>query len=679
PIRAAIKIEGMHAGTDPVRSWLPFSIRLYFTAGSKQIRLVHSFVYDGDENNDFIRGLGVGFTVPFREQKQNRHVRFATDNKEFWSEPVLMSPGYRPQLVKDAVKLNVDQMSGKRIPNLEQLDAVTKHQFETIALWSDFKLTQLAPDSFSIVKRTNEASSWLHAANGKRAKGFVFIGDVSGGLAVGVKHFWEKYPSALEITGAANAAGELKIWFWSPDSPLMDLRHYDTIGHDGKISYEDHEDGSSTPFGVANTNELNLWVMENTPGADDLAKLAQTATEPPLLVCTPEYYHSIPVFGAWSLPDRSAKDKAEMEDQLNRAWSFFAKEVEQRNWYGFWDFGDFMRTYSTMRHEWLYDIGGHAWNNTELMSDAWLWYTFLRTGRKDAFRLAEAMTRHTSEVDVYHAGRFAGIGSRHNVKHWGDGAKELRISEAYLKRFYYYLTADERTGDLMREVLTADLNLPNALPLRKGVPRPDIPVVLRSGPDWIALASNWMTEWERTGDLKYKNYVLAGMQSIGAMPEVFLNRLAMGFDLKTKKLYDIGEPNLKTYEFIVLFGGDHIALELIDLIDCPEFTTTWKALCNKWAHETPGPSSNARIAAYMSKVSNDPELGHKAWQLIRDSLKDNRRDRFPASLTIIEGPSSPKRVEELAGVNIPGTAQWALNIITATELAKEFYIPPVSH
>ena len=38
------------------------------------------------------------------------------------------------------------------------------------------------------------------------------------------------------------------------------------------------------------------------------------------------------------------------------------------------------------------------------------------------------MTRNTSEVDVYHLGQFVGLGSRHNVSHWGCGAKEARIS-----------------------------------------------------------------------------------------------------------------------------------------------------------------------------------------------------------------------------------------------------------
>src|SRR4029450_7932318 len=117
---------------------------------------------------------------------------------------------------------------------------------------------------------------------------------------------------------------------------------------------------------------------------------------------------------------------------------------------------DVMHTYDRARHQWKYDVGGYAWANTELMPDLWLWYSFLRSGRADVARMAEAMTRHTQEVDVYHLGKFAGLGSRHNVRHWGCGAKEMRISQAAYRRFYYYLTTDERVGDVMREMLNAD-------------------------------------------------------------------------------------------------------------------------------------------------------------------------------------------------------------------------------
>jgi len=129
-----------------------------------------------------------------------------------------------------------------------------------------------------------------------------------------------------------------------------------------------------------------------------------------------------------------------------------------------------------------------------LLPDYWLWYNFLRTGRADAFRLAEAMTRHTSEVDVHHIGRFAPLGSRHNVNHLGDGAKQPRISQAGLKRFYYFLTADDRTGDLMREQLTADFTYAAVKKMDPRMPERGQYASASFGTDWAAYCINWATE-----------------------------------------------------------------------------------------------------------------------------------------------------------------------------------------
>ena len=672
PVRAVVRVDGVHAGPEGGREWLPFTVRFYFTTGLDSVRVVHSFVFDGDASNDFIRGLGLAFTVPFREERQNRHVRFAADGEGVWGEPVLMSPGYRDVLVPGARTVNQDQLAGKRIPNLDAMGAKNKAAFESVAVWDGFKLSQLAPDSFALQKRTGAPSSWLSVFHGDRARGCVFLGDVSGGLAVGVKRFWEKHPAAFEINGAGTAAGELNVWFWSPDAPAMDLRHYDTIGHDGRISYEDYTEGFSTPTGVANTTELTLWALTETPAHAALLAMAKTANEPPLLICRPEHYHATRTLGVWSLPNRATPDDATMERRLDEAFEFFQGEVDRRRWYGFWDFGDVMRTYDSLRHTWMYDIGGHAWNNTELMPNAWLWFSFLRTGRADVFRFAEAMTRNTSEVDVYHLGRFVGLGSRHNVSHWGCGAKEARISESFLKRFYYYLTTDERTGDLMRETLDVDRTVDRIQPLRKEVTRGDIPIV-RVGPDWLAFASNWMTEWERTGDRRYRDYLLTGMKCIGAMPDQFVKLQAFRYDSRTKELFDIGEPNNPAGEFLDLFGGDQIAADLMALIPCPEFTAAWNRLCVGWATN---PKWNGytkmRVTAYAALVNHDAALRDKARQLLVASLVDNGPNRLPTAPTLIEGPVVPEPVEEVPGVNTPGVSQWAINVITTAQLLQDF-------
>ena len=223
-----------------------------------------------------------------------------------------------------------------------------------------------------------------------------------------------------------------------------------------------------------------------------------------------------------------------------------------------------------------------------------------------------------------------------------------------------------------------DEKLAEIQPLRKTLPRPDVPMVIRSGPDWIAVASNWLTEWERTGDVRYRDYVLAGMKSIGAMPEVFATRMALRYDPKTTQLFDIGEPNIKTGEFVVLFGGDQIAYEMMQLIDCPEFKRAWYGLYNKWAQEKSRSGYTiSRIVAYAAHESHDAALGHRTWALLRDSLQIKGREHFPAASTLIEGSVVPRPTME-NGSDTPGTAQWALSIIIASELAREFYVPPTS-
>ena len=120
----------------------------------------------------------------------------------------------------------------------------------------------------------------------------------------------------------------------------------------------------------------------------------------PRLLPTPEYLYEKRAFGIWSLP----KDDNDTEQRLRQYIDFYKNAIEQQKWYGFWNYGDIMHAYDADRHSWRYDVGGYAWDNTELATPMWLWYNFLRTGRADIWRMAEAMTRHNSEVDTYHIG-----------------------------------------------------------------------------------------------------------------------------------------------------------------------------------------------------------------------------------------------------------------------------------
>ena len=86
PVRATVKIEGFHKSADSAREWLPFVVRLYFYAGQEDVRAVHTIVFDGDHEKDYISALGLVFDVPLREQVHNRHVRFTGEGEGVWAE-----------------------------------------------------------------------------------------------------------------------------------------------------------------------------------------------------------------------------------------------------------------------------------------------------------------------------------------------------------------------------------------------------------------------------------------------------------------------------------------------------------------------------------------------------------------------------------------------------------------
>ncbi len=380
PVRAVVRIEGTHVSESGSRSWLPFIIRMYFYAGQQSIRMVHTIIYDGDQQKDFIRGLGLVFNVPLNEQLYNRHIRFSGDNGRLWAEPC--QPLNGRSLLDHEGELYSRQLTGERIPELETLSKRQQFLIDHWASWNDFKLKQSNADGFRVQKRTNDASAWIDAGYGERSTGMAFAGDVSGGLAICVRNFWQSFPSELEIRDVKKDTAQLKAWLWSPEAEAMDMRSYDTLawGHDLIASYEDVQPGFSTATGIARTSEILLYASTKVPSYNTLHEISQLGYQPPLLAASPEYIHRIPVFGIWSLPDHSTKGKRWIEDQLDMAIKYCKLEVEQRHWYGFWNYGDIQHSYDPQRHTWKYDMGGFAWDNTELMPNMWLWLQLFANG-----------------------------------------------------------------------------------------------------------------------------------------------------------------------------------------------------------------------------------------------------------------------------------------------------------
>ncbi len=681
PVRSVLKIEGRHRSIDGTRSWLPFTVRLYFYAGAESVRIVHTFVFDGDEQKDFVRGIGLRFGVPLRDEPHDRHIRFGGEDGGLWAEGVRNLTGLRRDPGEAVRKA---QLAGRPTPEIAERVRKNMH---FVPAWGDYSLSQLSADSFRIRKRTKAGHGWIDAAWGRRAPGLGYIGGTKGGVAFGLRDFWQRHPTQLDVRNAHLDAAQVTLWMWSPDAPAMDLRFYhDGMGMDTHaeelqaldITYEDYEKGFGTPVGVARSSEITLWALGATPARERLVQMAAAVQTPPQLVAAPAHILATRVFGnLWSLPDRSTPARATLEDQLDGRFDFYRNEVDQRRWYGFWDYGDIRHTYDTDRHEWRYDVGGYAWANSELSPDLWLWYSFLRSGRADIFRMGEAMVRHTSDVDTYHLGRFAGLGTRHNVQHWGCSAKQVRISTAVYRRMYYFLTVDERTGDVMRETLDADRRLDAVDPVRKipnQPPKGPYPVRASFGTDWASLVANWLTEWERSGSTKYRDKILTGMRDIAAMPHGFFNGDRMGYEPDTGRLHNMIGNEVKASHLNAVFGAIEIFDELIALTGDKAFEKAWVEYCELYNAPVAEQRrrlgkphgggdalylGNSRMTAYAAWKRKDPLLARRAWTEFASAA----RPYPPFKAVRVAGAAVLNPVDEVPWVTTNDTAQWGLAAI----------------
>jgi hypothetical protein len=638
PVRAVVRIDGVHQNKRG-KSWLPFTVRLYFYAGAESIRMMHTFVFDRDGTKDYIAGLGVRLKVPMRDAAYDRHVRFVGDGHGQVSEAVQGITGLRRD---PGATIRAAQIAGTKLADPATWDQRVTTRLQYIPQWGDYTLSQLSANGFEVRKRTKTGCGWIGVDQGERASGLGYVGGVSGGLAFGLRDFWQRHPTQLDIRGAYTDEAEVTIWLWSPEAGAMDMRFYhDGMGEDTyakqteglNITYEDYEPGFGTPYGISRTNELTLWALPATPTAERLGAMADQVRTPPQLINPIAHLVGSKVFGGLFAPvDRGHPVKAVIEDHLDFLFGFYQKQVQQRHWYGFWNYGDIMHTFDEDRLVWRYDVGGYAWDNSELSPDLWLWYAFLRSGRADIFRFAEAMTRHTGEVDVYHLGQWAGLGTRHGVQHWADSAKQQRISTAIYRRFYYYLTADERTGDLLSELVDSEKTFLVLDPLRKIRTEPYTPdphaLSIGLGTDWSGLASAWLTEWERNGPqaAACRDKLVGTMETIAAMPNGFVTGSGL-YDLDTSRFAPVTAKTVSVSHLSAMFGQVEICAELIDLIPNAAFEAAWLQYCRLFnatkaeqLAECGADFGNlilkqghSRLTAYAAVRLKDDTLGTRAW------------------------------------------------------------------
>lgn len=683
PLRVVVKYEGIHISASGERKF-PFLIRMYIGLKSRKLTFTHTFLYDGEEEKDFLKGIGLSVSLPLKGAIYNRHVMFEGDHGVF-HEAMAELLTWRPRI---PAPIYSAQMKGEKIaPQGTDKEKVEK-VLNDMPFWDEYHITQDCPSHFRIKKKTAIPDCcFLDCLHGQRTNGAAAIGSENGSVAFSIRDFWQTYPSGYTFRGLTKEEAEAVIWLYSPEAEAMDFRHYTDRGYN-QVYYEGYDYKGATPFGIASTSEYSLCFSDGIiPSEEELKDFSIEINQPCQYVGTPEFYHERKAFGYWSLPRRNNEMEAWLEEQLDRAVAFYEGEVEQRNWYGLFNYGDFMHTYDRERHQWRYDMGGYAWDNTELVPTLWLWLAFLRTGSPEIFTLAEKLTRHASEVDVYHIGKYKGLGSRHNVRHWGCPCKEARIAMAGHHRYYYYMTGDYRLEDIFEELKDNEHTFLNRDPLGDFYAKEDMVYKshARSGPDWSSLCANWMTRWERFDDKEYMEKILTGMEDIKKAPLKLVSGPDFEFDPDSVHLRYIGENAAGGTHLQICMGAPQVWMEMADLLEDEE----WKRMMAEYGRfyyltkeqqleESDGiigerefslPFMAAAMGAYGAWYLRDDELAGKTWRhLLHAILCEGNHDGFET--TRLPHKGNQEVLVEIPWISTNFSAQWCLNVICALEFVR---------
>jgi hypothetical protein len=395
PLRTVICCRGAYEADVPMHHYagyrpLRFITRIHAYAGQTFVRVLHTVVFIGNPRETEVEEIGL--RIPLQLSGK---------------------PGY--------------QIAGRRAMEGELADG------------DYWLLSQHSDNHFHLERQGSGRVRRL--AEGERTEGWVAMEDGEMGVGVALRYMAEEYPKALGV----DARG-IDLFLWrDPEGKRLSFGRYaeEVAWHEGEGVYADGT-------GAAKSSEFFVDFHRASEAAEVEERLRGLLAWPGVAVDS-EWMERCSVAGGFAV--RDAERFPETERMLSGFLEWMERQIGLARWYGFLDWGDVLCTWEEEKDDWRFR-GRWGWCNSEWDPRHGVWIQYLRTGEERYFRLGEAMTRHSVDVDTCHFHPFrphmVGGCFRHSVDHFGD---EPCASHTFLENWvdYYYLTGDQRTLEVIRE------------------------------------------------------------------------------------------------------------------------------------------------------------------------------------------------------------------------------------
>ncbi len=464
PLHVILRIEGEYRYQREDNHPAPFVTRVHAYAGKPYVRVLHTITYTGEPDQ--------------HTPQEGEHALIATQNgplideeaaseDEGWTRPRdrIAGMGLGLQYAFDG-PLTVT--TGFRNGDWWAPDPSEIYR-RTLSSEEGLSVLQTGPDPVRMPPETTSTPTQRiqgfeavastddeRLLEAPRSDGWIQVRGEKGGVTIGKRRFLETYPNELRVEGTTD---QVQAYAWSPNAEPMSFARWSTDEDGGMVG--------NFAQGLTQTSEYVFHFHEENVSAPP--RSVEYVLEPPVAHAPPQWYAESDVYGKWA-PASSRFAAFERGMQYKFDWWRFNRDWEP--WYGTFHFGDGKN----------YFFGGdwYEWSNNEPALDFVWWMQFMRTGNREAYQAAEAMSRHTMDVDNTHwpagtdyrgdtnaaidwwraaedssATPYLGMGRRHGTQHWtAMMSAHVWVSgwlaSYYLSGYHRGLEVAKQTGDYYR-------------------------------------------------------------------------------------------------------------------------------------------------------------------------------------------------------------------------------------
>ena len=419
PLRAVIHAKGAHVDRED-KAFCQWEVRIHAFAGRTDLKVFHTFVFDGDPEQDLIRDVSLHLPLNFqaqgKEQPSDRVTSMMLDD-DWFSLPVLNGSGR------------------KYVELIQERDGLAKLYFETFNKLPLGQIDVARIDPAGEIVSRARPFYYQAIETGRRAPGIMDYSTPEFGASVAVRHFAEQHPNEIQIHPATDA---LRVHLWPEHGDPMNLsRGRQRSAYSG-------QEGIGNAVGLGRTQEFTIHFHR---GAKADLPLLHSQEKRPLLRLDPAYIAETGVFG--ELHPHDPKNYPEIENTLETLFDWQVRHAREYGWNGKWDFGATQIKWNHRSGTWS-QIARHGWTINEVSNTYGPWLMYARSGDRKYFDWAEINTRYLIDVGTSHTGSTRGAQRRHAEKHWGGGTDSTH-TYLHAPLAYYYYTGDRRAYDVLME------------------------------------------------------------------------------------------------------------------------------------------------------------------------------------------------------------------------------------